>query len=94
VKNVPAGTIVTFVGTVRPIGPTLAPARVTFQFWRLVNGKWVFVTKRDVNADASGKASIPWAFTSRGQWYVRAVADPTLTSANSSWSPPERYLVY
>ena len=94
VKNVRAGTSVTFVGTVRPIGPTLAPARVTFQFWRLVNGKWVFLTKRDVNADASGKASIPWTFTSRGQWYVRAVADPTLTSANSSWSPPERYLVY
>jgi hypothetical protein len=94
VKSVPAGTSVTFVGTVRPIGPTLAPARVTFQLWRQVNGKWVFVTKRDVNADASGRASLPWAFTSRGQWYVRAVADPTLTSANSTWSPPERFLVY
>ena len=93
-KSVPAGTRVTFVGTARPIGPTLAPAKVTFQLWHLVSGHWVFVTKRDVYADAGGRASLTWAFTSRGQWYVRAIADPTQTSANSFWSPPERYSVF
>jgi len=94
VRSVPAGTAVKFTATVRPIGPTLAPAKVTFQFWRQLNGHWQFVTKRDVYIDASGRAGWTWAFTSRGQWYVRAVADPTLTSANSYWSPPERYSVF
>jgi GH25 family lysozyme M1 (1,4-beta-N-acetylmuramidase) len=94
VKSVPAGARVTFTGTVRPIGPTLAPAKVTFQFWRQIGGHWVLVTKRDVYVDASGRARSIWAFTSRGQWYVRAVADPTLTNANSSWSPLERYSVF
>jgi GH25 family lysozyme M1 (1,4-beta-N-acetylmuramidase) len=94
VKSVPVGTRVTFTGTVRPIGPTLAPAKVTFQFWRRVGGRWVFVTKRDVYVDAGGRAAWTWAFTSRGQWYVRAVADPTRTNANSSWSPLERYSVF
>ncbi len=94
VKNVPAGTRVTFTATVRPIGPTLAPAKVTFQFWHQVGGHWVFVTKRDVYADASGRASWTWAFTTRGQWYARAIADPTKTNANSYASPPERYSVF
>jgi len=93
VKTMSAGTRVTFTATVRPIGPTLAPAKVTFQFWRLVGSHWVSVTKRDVYADFSGRASVTWAFTSRGQWYVRAVADPTQTNANSFWSPLERYSV-
>ena len=94
IKTVPAGTRVTFTATVRPIGPTLAPAKVTFQFWRQLGGHWVFVTKRDVYGDASGRASWTWVFTSRGQWYVRAVADSTQTNANSYWSSPERYSVF
>lgn len=94
VKNVPAGTRVTFTGTVRPVGPTLAPAKVTFQLWRRLGGHWVFVTKRDVYVDAGGRARFTWAFTSRGQWYVRAIANPTLTNANSSRSPLERYSVF
>ncbi len=93
-RSLPAGTKITFTGTVRPIGPTLAPATVTFQLWRQVSGHWVLVTKRDVYADASGRASLAWAFTTRGQWYVRAIADPTQTSANSTWSLVERYSVF
>jgi GH25 family lysozyme M1 (1,4-beta-N-acetylmuramidase) len=94
VRTVPAGTKVTFTATVRPIGPTLAPAKVTFQFWHQVGGHWVLAARRDVYADASGRASWTWAFTTRGQWYVRAAADPTQTNANSYASPPERYSVF
>ena len=94
VRSVPAGTKITFTATVRPIGPTLAPAKVTFQFWHQVGGHWAFATRRDVYADASGRASWTWTFTTRGQWYVRAVADPTRTNANSYASPPERYSVF
>lgn len=93
VTNVRAGSQVTFTATIRPIGPTLAPAKATFQFWRLVGGHWVAVANRDVQADSGGRASITWRFSLRGQWYVRAVADPTLTNANSTWSPAERYSV-
>jgi lysozyme len=91
VTSVTAGSQVTFTATVRPIGPTLAPAKVTFQFWRLVGSTWVSAAKRDVLADSTGRASTTWRFSQRGQWYVRAVADPTLTNANSVWSPVERY---
>jgi GH25 family lysozyme M1 (1,4-beta-N-acetylmuramidase) len=94
VTSIAAGTQVAFTATVRPVGPTLAPAKVTFQFWRQVSGRWQYVTKRDVYVDASGRARWPWVFTSRGQWYVRAVADPTQTNANSFWSPPERFSVF
>jgi hypothetical protein len=91
VTSVTAGSQVTFTATIRPIGPTLAPAKVTFQFWRLVGSTWVSAAKRDVLADSTGRASTTWRFSQRGQWYVRAVADPTLTNANSVWSPVERY---
>jgi GH25 family lysozyme M1 (1,4-beta-N-acetylmuramidase) len=94
VKSVPAGSRVLFTSTARPIGPTLAPAKVTFQFWRRSGGHWVFVAKRDVYVDASGRARWTWAFSARGEWYVRAIADPTQTNANSSWSPQERYSVF
>lgn len=93
VRTIGAGTRVTFTGTVRPIGPTLAPAKLTFGFWRRVDGRWVSVAKRDVGADATGRATLTWTFASRGEWYVRAVANPTQTNANSYWSPVERYSV-
>jgi hypothetical protein len=93
VTSVRVGSQVTFTATVRPIGPTLAPAKATFQFWRLVGSTWVSAAKRDVVADSTGRASTTWRFSQRGQWYVRAVADPTLTNANSVWSPVERYSV-
>ena len=93
VTSARAGSQVTFTATVRPIGPTLAPAKVTFQFWRLVGSTWVSAAKRDVLANSTGRASTTWPFSQRGQWYVRAVADPTLTNANSVWSPVERYSI-
>ncbi len=93
VRTVSAGTRVSFTATVRPIGPTLPPAAVTFQAWRQLGGHWVLVNKRDVLIDASGRASWTWTFTSRGEWYVRAIADPTLMNANSYWTPPQRYSV-
>ena len=93
VTGVRAGGQITFTATVRPIGPTLAPAKVTFQFWHLVGSTWVSAAKRDVLADSTGRASTVWRFSQRGQWYVRAVADPTLTNANSVLSPVERYSI-
>jgi len=96
-RTVLAGARVTFTTTVRPIGPSIAPSsarpKVTFAFWRSIGGRWQYVTKRDVYADDAGRASWTWTFSSRGQWYVRAIANPTLTNANSAWSPPERYSV-
>ncbi len=94
VKSVAYGTRVTFTATVRPVGPSLAPAKVTFQFWRNVSGTWQLLTKRDVYADSTGRATWSWTFAWRGQWYVRAIANPTVTNANSVWSAVERYSVF
>jgi hypothetical protein len=83
----------TFTATVRPVGPTLAPAQVTFQFWRLQGRTWVNVGNRHVRTDAGGRAATTWRFNARGPWYVRAIADPTLTNANSVMTAIERYSV-
>lgn len=93
VRSVNAGTKVTFTATVRPVGPGLAPAKVSFTFWRLVSGRWTQVAKRDAYADTSGRARWTWTFATRGQWYVRAIANSTPTNAKSFWSPVERYSV-
>ena len=93
VKVVSTGTKVTFTATVRPIGPDLAPPTVTFAFFRYVNGEWKQATARTLRVDATGRASTTWMFSLGGQWYVRAVANPTLTNANSYWSAIERYSV-
>ncbi|MFZ5854869.1 MAG: GH25 family lysozyme [Chloroflexota bacterium] len=92
-RTVLSGTKVTFTATVRPISPTGIRPKVSFAFWRSVGGRWQYVTKRDVYADGTGRASWTWTFSSRGQWYVRAIANPTPTNANSAWSPLERYSV-
>lgn len=92
-RTVPAGARVTFTATVRPISPTGIRPKVTFAFWRSVAGRWRYVTKRDVYADGTGRASWTRTFSSRGQWYVRAIANPTPANTNSAWSPPERYSV-
>jgi len=93
VKSVRQRSSTTFTATVRPVGPGLAPARVTFQFWQLQGRTWVNVGNRHVATDAAGRAATTWRFNSRGQWYVRAVADPTLTNANSVMTAVERYSV-
>ena len=92
VRSLPAGSKVTFMGTVRPTG-TGVPATVTFTFRRLVNGVWKAVASRTATADATGRASTTWTFSTRGQWYVRALANPTTLNANSTWSQIERYSI-
>ena len=93
VKAISAGTKVTFTTTVRPARPELPKAKVTFRFYRFVSGHWTYVTKRDVYIDSTGRASWTWTFSTRGEWYVRAIANPTPYNANSVWSPVERYSV-
>ena len=93
VKVISAGTKVTFTTTVRPARPELPKAKVTFRFYRYVSGHWTYVTKRDVYIDSRGLASWTWTFSSRGEWYVRAIANPTSYNANSVWSRVERYSV-
>jgi lysozyme len=93
VKSARLNSSTTFTATVRPVEPTLAPARVTFQFWWLQGRTWVNVGNRHVATDAAGRASTTWRFNASGQWYVRAIADPTVTNANSVITPIERYSV-
>ncbi len=93
VKRVAAGTLVPFTATVRPVGPTVPRATVTFQIWRLVGSRWVAAYTRSVTANSVGRARLVWRFTVRGQWYVRAYAAPTTTNAVSFLSPKARYSV-
>ena len=95
VKSVPAGPAVTFTATVRPIGPT--PGAREGDLPVLAPAERALAVRHEARRRTSTPAGAPagrWAFTSRGQWYVRAVADPTQTNANSYWSPLERYFVY
>jgi len=86
------GTRVTFTATVRPIVSGLR-TKVTFGFWRYVSGHWRQITTRSVYTDASGRARWTWTFGTAGRWYVRAIANPTASNANSAWSTPVRYTV-
>lgn len=93
VKSIARNTSVTFVTTVRPARPELPAAKVSFLFYRRVGGVWLFVAKRDVYINAVGQAVWTWKFSTRGEWYVRSIANPTPYNANSVWSPLERYSV-
>ncbi len=92
-RVVSAGTTVTFTATVRPNRPELPQAKATFVIYRRVDGVWTYLAKRDYYIDANGIASMRWRFGTRGEWYVRVVANPTPSNANSYWSPVERYSV-
>jgi hypothetical protein len=92
-RSLPVRAKVTFTGTVRPVGTGAAPT-VTFQFRRLVSGRWTTVASRTAPTDANGRATWTWIFSARGRWYVRAIANPTTMNANSVWSPIERYAIY
>jgi hypothetical protein len=94
IKSIARNTSITFTTTVRPARPELAPAKVSFSFYRMVGGSWVLIAKRDVYIDAFGLARTTFKFSSSGQWYVRAAANPTTYNANSMPSPRERYNVY
>ena len=93
VKSIARNTSITFTTTVRPARPELAPAKVSFYFYRLVNHSWVLSVKRVVLIDAAGLARTTFKFTSSGQWYIRSAANPTPYNANSVLSPVERYSV-
>lgn len=93
VTSIARNSSITFTTTVRPARPELAPAKVSFVFYRRIGSVWTFVTKRDVFIDSAGVASTTFKFTRAGSWYVRSIANPTTYNANSVWSPLERYLV-
>jgi hypothetical protein len=92
-KSISRNSSITFTTTVRPARPELAPAKVSFYFYRFSSGAYRFVTKRDVLIDGAGLARTTFRFTSSGQWYVRSQANPTPYNANSIMSPVERYSV-
>lgn len=94
VKTIAGGTEVTFTTTVRPARPELVRAKVTFTFTLYQHGRLIYSGKRDVYIDSAGLARWTWKFGTWGDWYVRAVANPTPANANSYWSPIERYYVY
>ena len=82
-----------FTTTVRPARPELTPATVSFYFYRKVDAAWTLQSRDDVVADVGGLARSMWRFSTIGEWYVRAQANPTPYNANSAMSPPERYVV-
>jgi hypothetical protein len=94
VRSLARNTSVTFVTTVRPARPELSAAKVSFFFYRRVGGVWLFFAKRDVYINALGQAAWTWKFSTRGEWYVRSVANPTVNNANSFMTPIERYSVH
>ncbi len=92
-KVVSRGRKVTFTTTVRPSRADLPTAKVTLAIYRRVSSGWSLFTTRDAYVNASGIASYTWTFGTRGEWYVRSMANPTTFNANSAWSPVERYSV-
>jgi hypothetical protein len=92
-KIVSRGRRVTFSTTVRPSRVDLPTPKVTLAIYRRLSGTWRLLTTRDAYANASGVASYTWTFATRGEWYVRSMANPTTFNANSQWSPIERYTV-
>jgi GH25 family lysozyme M1 (1,4-beta-N-acetylmuramidase) len=92
-KVVSRGRTVTFSTTVRPSRSDLPPAKVSLAIYRRVSSGWALFTTRSVYVNAAGVASYTWTFATRGEWYVRSIANPTIFNANSAWSPIERYSV-
>jgi hypothetical protein len=90
---VSAGRQVPFALSVRPSRPELLRTSFTFAVYRRVGSTWQRFTTRDVPVDPYGNASYTWTFSTRGEWYVRASANPTPDNANSMWSRIERYSV-
>ncbi len=93
VKVVSRGRKVTFTTTVRPSRADLPTAKVTLAVYRRVGSRWVLFTNRNVYVNSAGQASYTWTFATRGEWYVRSIANPTTFNANSTWSSIERYSV-
>lgn len=87
------GAKVTFTTTVRPVGPDLPVANVTFSIYRRVSGIWVAYTTRTVPINSLGQAKLTWTFSIRGEWYVRSRANATTMNARSISTPIARYRV-
>ena len=92
-RTINRNSSITFTTTVRPARPELAPAKVSFYFYRFSSGAYRLVTKRDVFIDSAGLARTTFKFTTSGQWYVRSQANPTTYNANSVLTALERYSV-
>jgi hypothetical protein len=90
---VSAGHQVPFALSVRPSRPELLRTSFTLAVYRRVGSAWQRFATRDVPVDPYGNATHSWTFSSRGEWYVRAIANPTSDNANSTWSRIERYSV-
>jgi hypothetical protein len=88
-----AGRQVTFSLSVRPSRPELLRTTFTLAVYRLVSGNWQRFTTRDIAVGVYGDSSYKWVFSTRGEWYVRAIANPTPDNANSVWSQIERFSV-
>jgi hypothetical protein len=87
------GRQITFLLSVRPARPELLRTSFTLAVYRLVSGKWQRFATRDVPVGTYGDSSHTWTFDTRGEWYVRAIANPTPDNANSVWSQIERFSV-
>ncbi len=87
------GRQVTFTLSVRPSRPELLRTTFSFAVYRLVSGTWQRFTTRDIPVGIYGDSSVSWTFSTRGEWYVRAIANPTPDNANSVWSQIERFSV-
>jgi hypothetical protein len=91
-RTVNRNSSVTFTTTVRPSRPELAPATVTYRFFRFSAGAYRLVTTRTIPVDGAGLARTTFRFSSSGLWLVRSQANPTPFNANSI-NTLERYRV-
>jgi alpha-tubulin suppressor-like RCC1 family protein len=87
------GTAVTLTASIRPLGSAGERATVRFEIYRQDDGVWRLAARRDVAADATGRASLQWTFVTMGSRYVRAMALSNLTYAASGWCPRVLYAV-
>ena len=66
---------------------------MTFRVFQKIGATYQQVLTRTVNTSSTGLASLQVTFSSRGQFYVRSIANPTPYNANSVRSPLEFYRV-
>jgi hypothetical protein len=90
---VSTGTQIPFSLSVRPSRPELLRTTFTLAIYRRVGTSWQRFATRDIAVDPYGNGTHTWTFSARGEWYVRAIANPTPDNANSTWSRLERYSV-
>ena len=83
------GTTVTFTAAVRPLALPGTRTIVRFVIYRQDGGVWRIAARRDVAADANGRATLRWGFVTAGARYVRA----KVMLSGRAWSMPVRYWV-